>query len=89
MTTGGASEMNIKVEGYSGFKLNERPTRFVLGGHDYDVKEILDQWYGPEATYFKVRAGDGNDYILKYHAQSNEWTLESYRRPADGEQKDV
>ena len=89
MKTGGTSEMQIKVEGYSGFKLNERPVRFHLGGNEYAVEQILDQWYGPEANYFKVRAGDGNDYILKYHEQSDEWTLESYRRPADVEQKDV
>jgi hypothetical protein len=85
MKTGGVSEMKIKVEGYSGFKLNERPVRFHLDGNEYAIENVLDQWYGPEATYFKVRAGDGNDYILKYHAQSDEWSLESYRRPADGE----
>jgi len=83
--TGGTSGMQIKVEGYSGFKLNERPVRFHLGGNEYAIEKILDQWFSPDATYFKVRAGDGNDYILKYYSPSDEWTLESYRRPADGE----
>ena len=77
--------VKITVQGYSGYKLNERPTRFILDDHEYDVKEVLDQWYSPDSTYFKVRASDGSNYILKYHAQSDEWTLESYRRPAGGE----
>ncbi len=77
--------MKIQVNGYSGFKLNEKPTRFVLDEHHYDVQEVLDQWYGPDATYFKVRASDGNHYILRYDSRSDQWTLESYRRPAGGE----
>jgi len=71
--------MEIKVDGYSGYKLNERPTRFILDSHKYEVEEVLDQWYGPDATYFKVRESDGNQYILKYHTLSDEWSLEFYR----------
>ena len=81
--------MKISVQGYSGFKRNERPIRFLLDGHEYDVKEILDQWYAPEATFFKVLASDGNHYILRYDSDADDWSLESYRRPADAEQKDV
>jgi len=81
--------MKIRVDGYSGYKLNERPTRFALDGHEYDVKDLLDQWFSSDSTYFKVRAGDGNDYILRYHSASDEWTLESFRHPAEEEQKDV
>ena len=44
---------------------NERPVRFRLDGHEYMVEELLDQWYGPSDTYFKVRADDGNLYILR------------------------
>lgn len=89
MNTGAPKTMKIEVHGYSGYKVNERPARFVLDGHEYDVMEILDQWYSPESTYFKVRASDGNHYILRYHSEDDNWTLESYRRPAVGEQKDV
>ena len=38
--------------------------RFQLGDHEHAVIEVLDQWYGPEATFFKVRTDDGNLYIL-------------------------
>jgi hypothetical protein len=40
----------------------------------------VDQWYGPEATYFKVQADDGNIYILRCSADSGEWNLVSFRR---------
>ena len=76
--------MKITVNGYSGHRLNERPCRFVLDGHPYQVEEILDQWYGPDSAYFKVRASDGNLYILRYHTHSDEWTLESFRHKGAG-----
>ena len=55
--------MNLRVECYSGFKADERPVRFQLNGNVYFVEELLDQWYGPDGIYFKVRADDGNLYI--------------------------
>jgi hypothetical protein len=45
------------------------------------VEEVLDQWYGPGDTYFRVRAQDGNTYILRHSAGEEEaWTLEAFRR---------
>ncbi len=29
------------------------------------VEEVLDQWYGPSDVFYKVRADDGNLYILR------------------------
>jgi len=72
--------MKVRVSAYSGYKANERPTSFVLGDHSYQVEEILDQWYGPDAIYFKVRANDRNVYILKYDSVAEEWSLESFRQ---------
>jgi hypothetical protein len=72
--------MRLEVECYSGRKADERPVRFRMGEHAYMVEEILDQWYGPEDTYFKVQADDGNLYILRHQASSGDWSLESFRR---------
>jgi hypothetical protein len=72
--------MILRVQCYSGRKADERPVRFELGGREYGVEEVQDQWYGPDATFFKVRADDGNLYILRHHNATDEWTLESYRR---------
>lgn len=79
----GEAPVKITVNGYSGFKLNERPRTFVLDGHEYQTEEILDQWYGPDSTYFKVRASDGNHYVLRYYSLSDEWSLESYRQAGE------
>jgi hypothetical protein len=45
------------------------------------VEEILDQWYGPNDIFFKVRADDGNLYILSTGTSNagREWSLESFR----------
>jgi hypothetical protein len=74
--------MNLRVECYSGFKADERPVRFELNGTVYLVEELLDQWYGPRDTYFKIRADDGNLYILRHDtfAPEGAWSLESFRR---------
>lgn len=72
--------LKITVQAYSGFKANERPCSFVLDTHTYQVQEVLDQWYGPASVYFKVRASDGNFYILKYDPAADEWSLESFRQ---------
>ena len=69
------------MERYWGYKADERPVRFFLGERDYQVLEIQDQWYGPESIYFKVRADDGNFYILRMHGANRlTWFLEAYRQ---------
>jgi len=75
--------MRIKVECYAGYKADERPLRFTLqapGAHTFEVKEVLDQWYDPQFQCFKVRADDGNLYILRHNARDDVWTLDSFRR---------
>ena len=73
--------MNVEVGCYSGYKGDERPVRFRLGGQDYLVEELLDQWYGPQDVFFKVKANDGNVYILRRCSTTpeGEWGLESFR----------
>jgi hypothetical protein len=78
----GADEMKLKVECFAGRKAGQRPVRFQFDERDYWVEEVLDQWYGPDAQYFKVRADDGNLYILRHciTGEADEWSLESHRR---------
>ena len=76
--------MKVTVSAYSGYKANERPCRFVLEGHSYEVLEVLDQWYGPDSQYFKVKAEDQNLYILRYDSVLEEWSLESFRQANRG-----
>lgn len=76
------SDKPLYVECYSGHKADERPVRFRLGERDYLVEELLDQWYGPNDRFFKVRADDGNLYILRHTdgPHIDKWYLESFRQ---------
>lgn len=73
--------MMLRVVCYSGRKEDERPVRFELGGHEYLVEEVVDQWYGPDDAFFKVLASDGNLYVLSRRSSTpeGEWSLQSFR----------
>jgi uncharacterized protein (UPF0128 family) len=75
--------MRVQVTCYSGWKADERPVRFRLAGHEYRVEEVLDQWYGPDELFFKVRADDGKLYILRRQSSvsDGDWDLVSFRDP--------
>ena len=73
---------SIEVERYAGVKADETPRRFTLNEHTIEVDEVLDRWYQvesqpewPRADYFKVRAVDGSDYLLKHDLESDQWFL--------------
>ena len=44
-----------------------------------EVAEVEDQWYGVSAMYFRVRAKDGNIYVLRHDEESDLWTLDAFR----------
>ena len=67
----------IYVDPYSGYKVNERPRQFVLDEVVYEIAAVLDQWYEPSATYFKVQSTEKKIYLLRYDEEIDEWTLQS------------
>jgi hypothetical protein len=69
----------IRVECYAGFRADQRPLRFVLRGREFRVEEVDDQWYSPEARFFRVRADDGNYYVLRHDEEQDTWTLDAFR----------
>lgn len=79
----GSVALKLLVECYAGYKANERPVRFKFVGKQVrtlEVAEVVDQWYGPSYRCFKVRADDGNLYVLRHDEREDEWTLDSFRR---------
>ncbi|HEU5072084.1 MAG TPA: DUF6504 family protein [Verrucomicrobiae bacterium] len=71
-----------EVECYAGHQADEIPRRFQWGGQWLDVAEVLDRWQQlenlpewPRANYFKVRAADGHDYLLKHDREADAWFL--------------
>ena len=77
------STLQILVESYSGYRADERPSRFVLNERSYEVLEVEDRWYSREAIYFRVVASDGNRYVLRHDEQADSWSLEAFRSAAD------
>lgn len=69
----------IRVECYAGYKPDERPQRFQLRRRLFQVEQVDDQWYSPDATYFRVRADDGNFYVLRHDMLGDAWTLDAFR----------
>jgi hypothetical protein len=83
---GRMNSMKVQVECYAGRKADERPVRFRLESREYMVEEVLDQWYGPENIFFKIRADDGCLYILRHETSvpDGDWELVSFREPGRG-----
>ena len=40
------------------------------------VEEIVEQWYGPDYGFHKVRADDHNLYLLGQHTSTGTWGIE-------------
>lgn len=70
---------SILVQCYAGHRADERPTRFAIRGREFQVVDVEDQWYEPDAIYFRVRADDGNFYILRHDEGRDVWTLDAFR----------
>jgi hypothetical protein len=51
------------------------PGRLHFGGHQVDVLETLDQWYGSNYRYIKARSTNGNLYILRFDEHQTAWEL--------------
>ncbi len=74
----------VQVACYAGYRADERPLRFTLGDRTYEVTEVGDRWYGVGYTCFKVRADDGNFYILRHEEEQDRWLLDAYRKGESG-----
>ena len=69
----------VSVECYAGYRAVERPMRLTLGEQTLEIAEVEDRWYSPGAVYFRVKAEDGNFYILRHDEGMDSWTLDGFR----------
>jgi hypothetical protein len=72
----------IAVECYAGYKGEETPRAFSLGGRRIEILEILDRWYeggidpaGLTHDYFKVKTAEGVVYLLRHTPRFQAWTV--------------
>ncbi len=49
----------------------------MLDDEIYEIAAVLDQWYQPYATYFKVQTVERKTYLLRYDEETDEWALQS------------
>jgi hypothetical protein len=45
------------------------------GGRRIDVVEMIDQWYGANYRYVKVKGSDSGIYMLRFDEIRDEWAL--------------
>jgi hypothetical protein len=74
---------SIQVQCYAGHRADQRPIRFTIRGREFEVASVDDQWYDPNAIYFRVRADDGNLYVLRHDEIQDVWTLDAFRAAAE------
>ena len=74
--------VQVQVEAYAGYRANESPRAFVLEGRRVEVDQVVDRWYegglsprDQKLDYYKVRTGDGREFILRYNAQFDSWAV--------------
>ena len=71
----------VQVKCYSGFKANERPLSFTLSDRELSVMDIEGSWFEEgesnrsRQACFRVRADDGDLYLLSYDESADVWVL--------------
>ena len=67
--------MGIRVECDAGDPGEEEPIALYLGERRLEVTEVVDRWLAPGHRYFKVRVGDGRQFVLRHDAAKHAWEL--------------
>jgi hypothetical protein len=66
--------MRIRVEPHAD-NVTAAPRSLDWGGRRIDIVEMIDQWYGPDHRYVKVKGSDGGIYILRFDEIHDAWAL--------------
>ena len=59
----------------------ELPLAFDFLGHRVAVVNVVDQWFGADHRYCKVKGDDGAVYILRVVEHSSYWQLTLFSSP--------
>jgi hypothetical protein len=70
--------LNVETSRDHGMEL---PRAFHLNGRRIAVIAIVDQWFGPDYRYCKVKGDDGAVYILRVVEHSSDWQLTLFSSP--------
>ena len=67
--------MTVRVECYAGYRGDQEPLAFGLGGRRVAVRSVVDRWIAPMQRWFKVDADDGRMYVLRHDEATEDWEL--------------
>jgi len=68
-------EGGITVNAYSGYKANERPVDFTIGGMKVRIEEIVKRWAEPDMDCFKAKGDDRKKYFLFWVRKEDLWEI--------------
>lgn len=65
----------VSVESYAGYRGNERPLAFRLGGERVCIRRILERRRTPDFDEFRVETEDGERYRIAWDRRRDLWSL--------------
>ena len=71
--------MKIRVECYAGHRGDETPRRIIFDDRTVEVIEVIDRWFDPHHTYFKIQGSDQATYIIRQEIPTYGWELTMYQ----------
>jgi hypothetical protein len=72
--------MQLRAESYLDRDGVEKLRRIHFDSRQVEITENIDQWHGPDYRYYKVKADDGDVYILRHSELRAGWELTMYER---------
>ena len=70
----------LRVECYAGYRSEETPRRFFIGGRRVETVQVIDRWLAPKHRYFKIRGDHGDVYLLRHYSETGGWELIMFER---------
>ena len=70
--------LDVETNRDSGIEL---PCAFYFNGRRVEVLKIVDQWFGPDYRYCKLKGSDGAVYILRVIEHCSDWQLTLFSSP--------
>ena len=66
--------MRIQIEAHAD-DIGGTPRSLYRDARRVGIVDVIDQWYGPDYRYVKVKGDDGGVYILRCDEIRKEWAL--------------
>ena len=66
--------MRVQVEAHAD-GVGTTPRSLYWDQRRLGIADMIDQWYGPDYRYVKIKGDDGGVYILRFDEIRNEWAM--------------